>query len=96
MNAHAGGFGKQDVQEAGALRRLMTLYFVTPQIANIIWALATAGTGSYAVFESARVDIEKRDVERLNPVDMANIAWAYATVSTHTTKSIMHADHGRA
>jgi hypothetical protein len=59
---------------------LFTL-FVISQIANILWALATAGIGSYAVFESARVDLEKRDVERLNPVDMANIVWAYATVS---------------
>ena len=51
------------------------------QIANILWALATAGTASRELFEAARIDLETRNAKYLNPVDMANIVWAFATVS---------------
>lgn len=48
------------------------------EAATILWSLAVSGEEFGDTFEAARIDLEGRDKARLNPVDMANIAWAFA------------------
>ena len=79
MGPNGDGFFKIVADE---VTRRGFVNFKSKEAAKLLWAMAVSGEDLGQTFETARADLEDRDKARLNPVDMSNIAWAFAQVSS--------------
>ncbi|KAJ1463488.1 hypothetical protein M885DRAFT_556366, partial [Pelagophyceae sp. CCMP2097] len=61
---------------AGAPKKIAT--FNSQDIANIVWAYATAGVEAPALFKAIAAEAPKK-IATFNPQALANTVWAYAT-----------------
>ncbi|KAJ1453336.1 hypothetical protein M885DRAFT_619082, partial [Pelagophyceae sp. CCMP2097] len=77
--AKIGNFEAPALFEAVAAEALKKMATFDPQnLANTVWAYATAGVAAPALFEAVAVESSKK-IATFNPQDLANTVWAYAT-----------------
>ena len=66
--------------------------FKPQDLANTVWAYASAGHASPSLFDAVAVEVTRRPLRDFNPQTLANIAWAHAVADAPSAALFGHSD----